>query len=98
MAPDPVPNDLISLRQAAEVTINPATGKPITLQTLRVWIRQGRIMGWKCGKIYLVSRAEVAGAMKVEPVRITPSRHTTVRQAILAGEAAKRELKRRGAM
>ena len=69
-----VPDDLISMEQAAErLNLNP--------RTIRGWIDDGRIRGWRLGpRLIKVSKAEVDGQLQPMPVvgdqEAAPAEHT----------------------
>jgi excisionase family DNA binding protein len=89
--PTDVPDDLLSLREAAELV-------RVRVPTMRRWVCEGRLRGWRRGCYYLVSKAEVMGML--EPVGALPAKKSAgaVDPLVLSARAlaVKEELRRAG--
>jgi excisionase family DNA binding protein len=68
---DAVPNDLISTQEAAAL-VRPPRGKATHVSTIIRWIVDGRLRGWRQGRWWMVSRAELLEVTR--PVRVVPFR------------------------
>lgn len=56
---DPPPDDLIGLSEACRLIPSHRPGKRLCLPQLRRWIQSGRVRGWRRGRWWLVSRADI---------------------------------------
>jgi excisionase family DNA binding protein len=62
------PADLIPMAEAARLLPSNRPGKRLHVATLYRWLFSGRLRGWKIGRHYHVSRAEVL--RMAEPVEV----------------------------
>jgi len=63
----PIPEDLLSLPEAARLVPSPRAGRRCHRSTLKRWIFQGELPGYRRGRYWYVSRAELLAY--VGPVR-----------------------------
>lgn len=80
--PPDLPPDLINTSQAARLVPNPR-GRASHVSKIIRWILQGRIRGWRNGRWWLVSRAEVLSQIK-------PVQTVAMQQAELDKDAKER--------
>lgn len=80
-----IPDDLISVCEAARLLPSRKPGRRMHYGTLYRWIREGRLQGWRVGSHWFVSRREVV-ALPV-PSEVRPEVATRARREREIAEA-----------